>query len=190
MKKFSSVVFTFFVLLAGLVAQKDDTLFGESGLRLTGVWGGPMYGMALYPSESPALRGSQIGLEFNRMLTLGVKTERMTRGIALDEAIPERFKMKQKGFFLAFSPLSNRVVHPRVAFSMASGEVKSETIKDDIFVVQPRAGLEVNVFKWCRLGLEGGYNFVSRSDIAGIEDEEFSTFFVDFQLRFGFSWGD
>ena len=55
--------------------------------------------------------------------------------------------------------------------------------------MQPSAGVEINVFRWFRLGLEGGYRFVNDNDIAAIQDTQIEGAYGQASLKFGFSWG-
>ena len=50
------------------------------------------------------------------------------------------------------------------------------------------AGVEINIFRWLHLGLEGGYRFVTSSDIS-LSDRQLSNAFGQATLKFGFSWG-
>ena len=191
MKKFSPVVLTFFCLTTGLMAQHDETLFGEAGLRLTGAWGGITTGTSIFASETVPNFGSFGGVEFNRTLFVGFGNERTTQSVDFEGIESGSFKLRHRQFLLGITPLSHRVLHPRISFAMGGGKVELDDGRDDkIFVVQPAAGLEVNVFQWWKLGLEGGYRFVSRANIAGLSNEDLSAFFVNLRLRFGFSWGN
>ncbi len=61
--------------------------------------------------------------------------------------------------------------------------------RDRVFVLQPAVGLEVNVFRWFRIGAEGGYRLVSDVDGGGLQSSDVSKPFAQLQLRFGYSWG-
>lgn len=173
------------------VLTGDETLFGETGLRMTGAWGGFTFGPAFFENETVPQRGGFGGVEFNRMLFVGFGSERTTERIKFEGSNGSNsFKLRRRGLHIGLTPISHKVLHPRFSFVMGGGKVELENDKDDqIFVVQPAAGLEVNVFEWWKLGLEGGYRFVSRSDTEGLSNEDLSTFFVNMRLRFGFSWG-
>jgi hypothetical protein len=62
--------------------------------------------------------------------------------------------------------------------------------RDRVFVLQPAVGLEVNVFRWLRLGAEGGYRLVTDVNVGGLESADVSKPFAQLQLRFGYSWGN
>jgi hypothetical protein len=69
------------------------------------------------------------------------------------------------------------------------GTARLGDVNDRVYVVQPSAGIEINVFRWFRLGLEGGYRFVSDSNIPELSNQQLSGAFGQASLRFGFSWG-
>lgn len=60
---------------------------------------------------------------------------------------------------------------------------------DRVLVLQPSAGLEINLLRWFRLGLDGGYRFVTDTDLLEIRDTDVSAFFGELTLKFGWSWG-
>ena len=70
-----------------------------------------------------------------------------------------------------------------------SGKVKLANDVDRIFALQPSLGVEINVFRWLHLGLEGGYRFISDSNLEGLDDAALSGGFGQATLRFGWSWG-
>ena len=65
----------------------------------------------------------------------------------------------------------------------------NENAKDRVFVIQPTAGVELNVFRWFHIGLEGGYRFVTDSSTPGITDNSLSGALGQLTLKFGYSWG-
>ena len=168
---------------------QEETLFGETGLHLTGAWGGPSYGATFfYKGNGTFTRGGFGGVEFNRTLFVGLGSE-WTKEVA-KPGTAQSFKFRRQGLMIDFVPLSQKVVHPKVNFWTGKGEVETNGGKDDVFVVQPGVGFEVNVFQWWKLGFEGGYRFVTRTEVEGLENEDLSAFFLNFRLRFGYSWGD
>ena len=189
MKKLASVVLTILLMTSAILAQEEETLFGDSGLKLTGAWGGPVFGMSFWANEAAATRGFIWGLEFNDVILAGFGNERTFESVQLKEGEVGKYDFKNKGFHIHFYPRKEKVIHPAFGFMLGGGELKDALgNKDPIFVVQPTGGFEINVFKWCRAGMDAGYRFVSRTDLAGIEDEDLSSLFVNFKLRFGFSW--
>lgn len=54
-----------------------------------------------------------------------------------------------------------------------------------IFVVEPTVYAELNVLKWLRLNLGGGYRFVSGVDMPGLSNADLSNYSITLQLKFG-----
>ena len=189
MKKLSSVVLTVLLLATAITAQEEETLFGESGLKLTGAWGMPVFGMSFFENETAATRGTFWGLEFNDVILVGFGNERTFESVSLKEGDGGKYKFKHSGFHLHFYPKKERVIHPAFGFMLGGGELKDDFDNEDpLFVVQPTAGFEINVFKWWKVGTDVGYRFVSRTDLPNIEDKDLSSLFVNLNLRFGLSW--
>lgn len=188
MKKLSSVVFLFlFFATVASMGQKDETIFGNNGLKLTGAWGGWTNGLASFDEESVFMNGGFLGLEFNKTVIVGFGGDQTAENVDFGG---DKFDLDYGGLIIGYAPRSYRVLHPRFTFLMGGGELKvKDAGKDNIFVVQPSAGVEVNVFRWFRLGLEGGYRFVSDSDFNQLDDRDISSFFVNLGFRFGWSWG-
>ena len=189
MKKLSSVVLTVFLMVTAVLAQEEETLFGESGLKLTGAWGGPIFGMSFFGNEATATRGTFWGLEFNEIILVGFGNERTFESVQLKEGDVGKYDFKHNGFHLHFYPKKEKIIHPAFGFMMGGGELKDALgNKDPLFVVQPTAGFEINVFKWWKVGTDAGYRFVSRTDLPNIEDKDLSSIFFNLNMRFGFSW--
>jgi len=189
MKKFTSFVLTLLLTGTALFAQQDETLFGEAGLRLTGAWGGTLVGVTGFDGQNAVMRGGFGLLEFNKTLLVGFGGVNTSEAADFGSGQLKNFDLSYGGLMLGFVPKSYRAVHPKFSFLMGGGEVKVDGEgSDKIFVVQPGAGVEVNVFRWFRLGLEGGYRFVSESDFNPPSNQDLSGFFGELKFRFGWSW--
>ena len=69
----------------------------------------------------------------------------------------------------------------KIAISLSDGQV---------LIIQPSAGVEINLLRWFRLGLEGGYRSVQNYNIGGgLTEEKLSGAYGQASLKFGFSWG-
>jgi Outer membrane protein beta-barrel domain len=183
------LIFTLTMLATSLFAQKDETLIGKTGLRLTGLWGGSNIGLVGFDGDNSGMGGGFLGLEFNKSLTLGY-CGAGTDGATNYNGQLRKFDLSYGGFLIGYAYRPQKVVHPRVSFLMGSGNLKfNDEPKDQIFVVQPSAGLEVNLFRWFRMGMEGGYRFVSNTSLPKPSDKDVSDAFVQLSFRFGWSWG-
>ena len=172
-------------MVSVLTAQEEETLFGGSGLKLTGASIMPVFGMTYFGNEAAATRGIFWGLEFNRIILAGFGNERTFESVQLKDGDMDKYEFKHRGFFINFYPKKEKIIHPVFGFMLGSGDVKDGLgTKDPLFVVQPTAGFEVNVFEWWKIGVDGGYRFVSRTDLPGIDNEDLSAVFVNLKLRF------
>lgn len=170
-------------------AQRTETVFGRGGLQFSGVWGAWSYNYSSYNDDFVYVRGGYGGLEFNRTVLIGYAGYSFRDEAEVDD-FNQTFDLNYNGLYLAVYPNSRKVVHPRFAVIIGGGETRFEDGRDDnVFIVQPSAGLEVNVTKWFKLGLEGGYRFVTNNDIPEVEDGDLSAPFGQLNLKFGFSWG-
>ncbi len=172
-------------LAGNLVAQKDETLIGKTGLHLSGIWGGSNIGLS-FGDNNHGMAGGFFGLEFNKALSVGYASYNSTESTTYTG----KFDLDYGGLLLGYAYKSHKVIHPRASFLIGSGKLKPKGDQDDtIFVVQPSVGAEVNVFRWFRMGLEGGYRFVSNTSLPQPDDEDVSSAFVQLSFRFGWSWG-
>jgi hypothetical protein len=191
MKKLSSFAFIAFFTGIALFGQRDETLFGEAGLRLTGAWGGTHIGITGFDGENAVTRGGFGVLEFNKTLLAGFGGVQTSESMEFDNGQLKNFDLEFGGLMLGLVPKSHRPIHSKFSFLMGGGKVKVDGEGDDkIFVVQPSAGAEINVFRWFKMSLEGGYRFVSDSSYDPPANEDLSGFFGELKLRFGWSWGN
>jgi hypothetical protein len=56
---------------------------------------------------------------------------------------------------------------------------------DGVFVLEPALNIDLNVTTYMRLGLGGGYRWVTDVDMVGFSDSDFSAFFGSLVLKFG-----
>ena len=171
-------------------AQADETLFNKSGLGLTGAWGGWTSGIAAF-SDNPALtKGGYGGLEFGKNLFVGWAGYQTVDRVPFATNDLSRFGFDYGGLMLGYAPYAHRAVHPQIGFLFGGGEVSVENAGSDaVWVIQPSLGLELNVFRWFRLGVEGGYRYVSNSDIPDYTGQDLSALYGELRLKFGWSWG-
>lgn len=176
----------FCLMTAMLFGQREETLFGRTG-GLTGAWGAPVYNYAQFGEDWVYIRGGYGGLEFGRTLFLGWGGFKTRENVNIEGVDPFRFRYG--GFILGVAPNSYRSLHARFNLLTGGGRLDmADGERDRVFVMQPSAGVEVNIFQWMRLGLEGGYRFVMDSDVPALNTADLSAPFFQIDLRFGFSW--
>ena len=177
--------------------RRERTLLGD--LDLSGAWGGPTYNYSMTGDDWALVRGGFGGLEFSDEVFLGYGGWSSREDFTTDEPVTiggvttsPQYNFRHGGFIVGYAPLRDATVHPRFTVIIGPGRIDGGTGefgRDRIFVGQTMAGVELNVFQWFRLGLEGGYRFA-----AGIEDNspisarDVGGAVVQIEARFGFSW--
>lgn len=187
------------LLLAGVLiaistmlnAQREETLFGRSGLRLTGAWGGWDFSLSKFDEDFGAFTGGYGGLEFNKSVLLGYGKYRLINDVEWeDEFDNDRITLDYSGFIVGVTPYASKRVHPSILVLAGQGNASlNDGVNDRIFTVQPALGIEMNVFRWFHLGVHGGYRFIMDTELAGMSDQDLSTPFGEIKLKFGYSWG-
>lgn len=185
------MLFAIAILAAGVLqAQRDESLFGPRHAALTGIWGGANHNYSAYDEEWSYLRGGHFALEFGNSILLGWSGARTRDEVTLKDG-DGTFNFRYNAFMAGFTPMANKVVHPRLVLLTGRGRLNVNGNDDDrVFVLQPSVGVEVNVFRWFRMGLEGGYRFVDGIDYPSVSNEDIAGPFAQLDLRFGISWGD
>lgn len=92
-------------------------------------------------------------------------------------------------FLFGYTHQSHKSLHPvaYVKAGVADLEI-TDFAEDRIGIFEPTVGVEANITRWFRLGLEGGYRFVTDVDTEGYSDGDFSSPIVGLRLKFGWSW--
>lgn len=193
MKHTKSVFFALALLtsLNSLFAQKEETLVGSRGLGFSGIWGGSKHQLTQFGNGGNAsyVAGGFFGFEFGKALLVGWGHYNLMDEFKWDNIENQQFDMRWNPMVLNYGFKNYKSIHPQVGVDFGRGRVELGDDKDRIFVVQPTAGVEINVFRWFHIGLDGGYRFVNDSSIPTLSDEALSGWFGQASLKFGFSWG-
>lgn len=174
------------LLSLNLDAQKDETIFGRNGVRLTGFWGGSTTSFNDFGDDFDIDGGGFFAFEISKSFLLGWSNS--DQRTFIEEA--GNVRLRSHDFLVGYSPMSYRALHPY--FYTTIGTAKVETRNegwDRVLSVQPTAALELNVLRWFRISAEGGYRFISGSDFTTITDEKLSSPYIGLRLKFGWSWG-
>jgi len=174
-----------------LHAQRDQTLFSESGIRLTGAWAGPTVAGTLVGEDIVRQTGTSFALEFNKNLLIGWSNTT----VGYPNTVGGNIDFSYRGLFMNYSPGAYKAIHPTFGILGAGGrfglEAASKTEKSDIWVAQPQLGVEFNVFRWFKVGLTGGYRlaFFVGDEFENVSSKDLSEPFAALNFKFGFSWG-
>ncbi len=177
-----------------LQAQKDETLFNRTNIQFTGAWGGANIAFSQFNQGGDFFvsNGGFGGIELNKSIFIGWGGMDLEDDaiITIDD-IDRSFGFNYNGLILGYAPKSYRVLHPEFKLLVGNGNVNIQDFgRDRVLVVQPSAGVEVNIFQWFRVGLEGGYRAVTNVDYDGIRDSELSNAYGAIKFKFGWSWGN
>jgi hypothetical protein len=202
MKNAIAILF-FSVATTALVAQKDQTMFSD--VDRIGGWGAPLFEYTDLQNEVEVVTGGGGALVLNDFYLggYGMGTASYT---APNELADETLKFKHGGFWIGYTPIQHRVVHPYASVRFGWGKANYHLVEDltgneldkhrsSIFVTTPEAGLEVNVFSFFRIAATASYRWVNGFDgYGGFQGDDLSSFGATLTLRFGGfgddDWGD
>lgn len=183
-----SFVFTALLAVVAITttsAQKERTI----GNGLSGIWGGPKYQYATFGETASLMRGGSFGFEFGKSLYAGWSHYRLIEDLDWDQLQTQPFEFESYGGNLGYSFKSYKAIHPVLTLDVSRGRIRSNGSVDRVLVMQPSAGVEINIFRWLHLNLEGGYRFVGDTNIEGLSDDKLSGAFAQASFKFGWSWG-
>lgn len=189
--KLTKLVIAAFLCLAvsAVHAQREETVLGSRGLGLSGFWANWNHQITPFNDKNNYVSGWQFNLEFGKSLVLGFGNYYLQDEFTWDQISDKEFDLRFSAFKVGYNILSHRAVHPNVNVDFGPGRLWLGADEDRVFVVQPSVGLEVNIFRWLRLGVDGGYRFLTDSSIAGLDDNKLSGAFGQASIKFGYSWG-
>ncbi|MFN0216253.1 MAG: hypothetical protein ACKVT2_18490 [Saprospiraceae bacterium] len=185
------LAFALLCTLNPLVAQKEETVVGNRGLGFSGIWGGSRHQLTQFGNNGKTsyVAGGFFGFEFGKALLVGWGHNSLMDEFKWDDIEDQQFDMRWNRWMLGYGFKNYKAVHPQIGVDFGRGRVELGEVSDRIFVVQPSAGLEINVFRWFHIGVDGGYRFVNDSSIPGLSNQDLSGWFGQASLKFGFSWG-
>jgi len=182
MKRLYILLFT--ALFGTQILAQEETVF-NSGIRLTGVFGGSFNSIADFQDDFNISSGGFFTFEINNDFLIGWQGYRT--GIDEDGRDVD---INGNDLLLGYTINSDKAIHPIVYVQFGSSDLEVEGVgSDNVFVVQPSIGAELNVTRWFRIGIDGGYRFFNNSDIPGFTDQDFSSPVLGLRLKFGWSWG-
>ena len=112
----------------------------------------------------------------------------------------EDVRVSHGGLWIGVTPLQDKAIHPYFSTRMGWGKTHfdeidiltgdKDEIADNIFVLTPEAGIEVNIFSFFRIALSANYRFVEGLEPGGpLTDDDLQKFTGVITLRFG-AFGD
>jgi len=179
---------SFFV--ASLFGQQDETLFGGTKLAQTGSWAGFSYTPTKFLGKSSVQTGIDVKLEYNNSVFFGWQWRKTADELFIQDAnTTNQVDFGYHTFLGGYSFRTHKVVHPIFSVGVGRGKLQFDEGKDRVLVVQPSAGVEINLFRWMRLGIDGGYRYVTGIQQDNIASEDLSNYYGSVTFRFGWAWG-
>lgn len=175
----------FFAFLNDQAWTQEETVFNRlGGIRFSGAWGGTTSGLFDFRDNSNFSYGGYFVFEFNENLQIGwagYKSDIDENGREMD--------LTGNDLLLGYSMNSDKIVHPQFYLQLGSGKLQVKDIGEDrIHVLQPTIGAEINIARFFRLGIDGGYRFVNDTELPSYTDGDFSGPILNIRLKFGWSW--
>ena len=167
----------------------DETLFNRS--HRVGFFVSPIVEFSDFKNDMTTASGGGISLVagdfFLGAYGLGVADyDRL-----LDEDF-DRLEMGHGGFWMGYVAPQHEVVHFFSSVKAGWGAVNIEfdgsdpDYEDTFFAVTPEAGLEINVFRWFRIGGAVGYRFMNGLDsVPSFNPKDFETMTASITFRIG-----
>jgi hypothetical protein len=190
MKKTLILLFVF-TLPTIIFSQSDNTLFGgPNKLKITGVFGGvSLTYLEQDLFQSPIDQNGFWGFEIANNFDLSFRrisrpTDKLVFGTN------EALDIRTRGVQFGYRPFEDKVIHPSLAIYVSKGSLESREIdiKDHILMLQPKAGFEINTFRFMKTSLLLGYNFINGVDLFQYNNENFSRMSLELNFKFGGFW--
>lgn len=170
--------------------NKEETLFGN--VNHIGGFGGPMIEVSSINGETVADVGGGGALILDNFFFggYGLGTDAPNIQIGLETL---DIDFGHGGLWFGFVAPPYKVAHIYSSFKLGWGETNlkdsdgDKLFSDNVLVLTPEIGVELNITSWFKLAFTGGYRFVDgvNSLPAGLNDDTFSSPFGALTFRFG-----
>lgn len=165
-----------------------------SGINQVSGFGGPIMQFGSIKDEFAFKMGGGGAILLNRRFFIG------GYGMGLSNEVNHEFDGENLnldyghgGFWLGYVIGSNKRVHlalsSQLGWGQASLERELSTVdiyEDNIFVINPVAEVELNLTRFMRVSIGGGYEIVNGLNLEGLNSTDLNSYTV--QLAFKFGW--
>lgn len=187
------IILTLIIIWCGhnlLEAQKTETLFGQA--QSVGAFGGPIVEYHYTDGDVDVMAGGGGALIINNFWIGGYGVGSAPSSV-FDIPDIRTLELAHGGLWLGGTFKPYKLIHFYSSVKLGWGAVDIEftdddfNYLDDISVIQPEAGMEVNIFRWFRIAGTASYRFVDGlSSNTGLKSDEFDGLGFNLTFRFGF----
>ncbi|MFT6335444.1 MAG: hypothetical protein ACI86M_000915 [Saprospiraceae bacterium] len=175
---------------------QQETIFNKAN-NISG-WGGPMLEISSINGETVVDVGGGGALIIDNFFFGGYGLGTDAPNVTFDMETYD-VDFSHGGLWLGYTAMPNKVVHIYSSLRFGWGDVTlrdgdgDKEFSDNMTVISPEVGVELNITSWFRLDLTGGYRFVNGVDalplMSGLNDDSFTSPFAAITFRFG-GFGD
>lgn len=184
------VLFSFvFIAFIIPVQAQEQTLFDN--LNVHGGFGGPLLEIGLGNDISTAVGGGG-GVLVGDFFIGGYGMGNTQDSRFSNNGSTERLDLGHGGLWLGYYGPSDNIVHFYGSTRLGWGDIESSEddvpnyLEDNVFVLTPEAGIEVNITTWFRLAGTVGYRYVTGTESNTFySGSDFSGAFAGLTFRFG-----
>lgn len=172
-------------MLAAGAGAADQVLFGDV-IKDSGGFGAPVFGATALDGRWGFFSGGRGAWIVNHKFCFGGGGYSVD--VALDPGneneVDPHLNLGMGGFEFEYVALSDKVVHFTVGAMVGGGGISYQDLylntemTDAVFVGRPAANVELNIVKWIRLDIGGGYRYVT-----GFNEEKFESYGRGFDAR-------
>jgi len=167
---------------------QQETLFGD--VSRWGAFGSPIVEISSVAEETIGDVGGGGALIMNDFFFGGYGLGTENPNVELD-GVNYDVHFKHGGLWFGYTPFQDRVIHPYISTRMGWGKTRlrngGETrFSEDMFLITPEAGFELNLATWFKVAFSGGYRIVTGIDeLNGLNDTDFRSPMGTITFRFG-----
>ncbi|MEO0338759.1 MAG: hypothetical protein AAF242_06050 [Bacteroidota bacterium] len=184
------------LLAVATYAQEEETLIKD--IEIIGVFGGPILEVGSINGEVGLDLGGGGAILLNNIFIGGYGLGTDYPEVTIDDET-YNLRLRHGGLWLGYTSNPYKLMHFYSSARLGWGKTEIRgsgpaIASDRVFVLTPEVGLEVNLTRFMRLAITGGYRLVSGvSKLPGFENGDFSSPVGGITFRFGGfanDWGD